>query len=61
MFEGMVPMTRDPSNEEVANLTLFLGSDEQTHCNGVTLFGRWWLDSGLASDVTGCGHEVDDC
>ena len=31
---GLVPMKRYGTNEEVANLILFLGSDEASYCNG---------------------------
>ena len=43
VFEGMVPMKRYASNEEVANLALFLGSDESTYCNGAMYLvdGGW--------------------
>ena len=42
-LSGMVPMKRDASNEEAANLALFLGSDESTYCNGAMYLvdGGW--------------------
>ncbi|MBM42159.1 MAG: hypothetical protein CL483_09590 [Acidobacteria bacterium] len=42
-LSGMVPMKRDASNGEAANLALFLGSDESTYCNGAMYLvdGGW--------------------
>ncbi len=44
-IEGMVPMKRYGTNEEVANLALFLASDESTYCSG----GMYTVDGGFTA------------
>ncbi len=44
-FEGMVAMKRYGTNEEVANLALFLASDESSYCTG----GMFMLDGGFTA------------
>ena len=43
MITSLVPMKRYGNNEEVANLALFLGSDESSYCNGAMYLidGGW--------------------
>ena len=43
--EGMVAMKRFGTNEEVANLALFLASDESSYCHG----GMYVLDGGFTA------------
>jgi NAD(P)-dependent dehydrogenase (short-subunit alcohol dehydrogenase family) len=44
-FEGMVPLGRYATNEEVASMALFLASDDSTYCNGST----YVVDGGFLS------------
>ncbi len=44
-IEGMVAMKRYGTNEEVANLALFLASDESSYCTG----GMYTLDGGFTA------------
>ena len=45
MVNEMVPMERYGTNEEVANLALFLGSDEASYCNGA----MYLIDGGFTA------------
>jgi NAD(P)-dependent dehydrogenase (short-subunit alcohol dehydrogenase family) len=45
MVNEMVPMKRYGTNEEVANLALFLGSDEASYCNGA----MYLIDGGFTA------------
>ena len=44
-IEQMIPMKRYGTNEEVANLILFLASDESSYCTG----GMYLLDGGFTA------------
>jgi len=44
-IEGMVPMKRYGTNEEVANLAVFLASDESSYCSG----GMYTVDGGFTA------------
>ena len=44
-IEGMVPMKRYGTNEEVANLAMFLASDESSYCTG----GMYTVDGGFTA------------
>ena len=44
-IEGMIPMKHYGTNEEVANLALFLASNESTYCSG----GMYVLDGGYTA------------
>ena len=45
MIEGLVPMKRYGTNEEVAKLAVFLASDEASYCNG----GTYTVDGGFTA------------
>ncbi len=44
-IEGLVPMKRYGTNEEVANLAVFLASDESSYCSG----GMYTVDGGFTA------------
>jgi len=44
-LEGLIPMKRYGKNEEVANLALFLASDESSYCTG----GMYLVDGGFTA------------
>lgn len=44
-FEGMVPLGRYATNDEIASMALFLASDDSSYCNGAT----YVVDGGFLS------------